>query len=196
MENAPVEKISQHANALGILLDLHPEDHDKIARDVLLKSARARRPKTATASPFFYAYVLEAMIRAGHSVDALTIIRDKWGAQLDRGATAFWEHWEPTGSLCHAWSASPLYLLYRVLLGVEPLTPGWKKIRIAPTPGELEFARGTIATPHGSVRIEWEQSGDDQLAVRVDLPDGMEAEFIAPLGGKRMLGAGGHEFHT
>ncbi len=194
--NGPVEQISQHANALAILLNLRPEAHEKIARDILLKPSLARRSKIVTASPFFYAYIIEALIKAGLRKEAKEIIRTKWGAMLDRGATTFWEFWEPTGSLCHAWSASPLYIMSQQLLGVVPVEPGWIKIVIAPDPGDLDFARGIVPSPMGPVRVEWEKSGDDQLAVRIDVPEGMTAEFLNPTGGKRILTAGRNEFHT
>jgi hypothetical protein len=194
--NAPVEDVSQHANALAILLDLHPEAHAKIARDVLHKPALARRSNVATASPFFYVYILQALAKAGLRDEAVSLIRDKWGAMLDRGATTFWELWEPTGSLCHAWSASPLYHLSQQVLGATPTAAGWRKVRVAPTLGKLEYARGVVPSPHGLLRIEWEKGGEDQLAVRLDIPDGMEVEFTTPAGETRLLDAGSHEFHT
>jgi hypothetical protein len=195
-KNGPVEEISQHANALAILLDLHPEAHGRIAREVLLKSALARRSKIVTASPFFYSSVIEAILRAGLRNEAIDLIREKWGTFLDEGATAFWEFWEPTGSLCHAWSASPLYFLSQQILGVMPTEAGWSKVRISPSLGNLEFARGVVPSPLGPIRVEWEKGGEDQLAVRIDVPEGMEAEFVGPGDGARTLTAGAHEFHT
>ena len=194
--NGPVEQVSQHANALAILLNLRPESHGEIARNILLKPAKSRRSKVVTASPFFYAYVIEALIKAGLQSEALEIVSTKWGTSIDRGATTFWEFWEPTGSLCHAWSASPLYVLSQQLLGVMPVEPGWTRIQISPNPGKLDFARGVVPSPMGPVRVEWEKSGDDQLAVRVDVPEGMTAEFLNPAGGRRILVSGLNEFHT
>ncbi len=196
VKNSPTEEVSQHANALAILLNLHPEAHVKIARDVLLKPALARRSKVVTASPFFYATVLEAMMEAGLRKEVVELIGVKWGAFLDRGATTFWEFWDSSGSRCHAWSASPLYLLSRQILGVMPVEPGWAKIRIEPLIGKLEFARGVVPTPFGPIRVEWEKSGDDQLAVRIDVPEGVQAEFVDPAGETRLLVNGANEFHT
>ena len=194
--NAPVQTISQHANALAILLNLHPESHAKIARDVLLKPSLSRRSKVITASPFFHAFIVEALVVAGLREEVIEVIREKWGAMLDAGATAFWELWDQSGSLCHAWSASPLYHLSQQVLGVTPVEAGWRRVRIHPAISKLEFARGVAPSPLGPIRVEWEKSGDDQLAVRIDVPEGMEAEFISPAGGSRMLTSGAHEFHT
>ena len=116
---------------------------------------------------------------------------------IEKGATTFWEVWEPTfHSRCHAWSASPVYHLSQQVLGVVPVEVGWKRVRIAPWMGKLDFARGRVPTPLGIVKVEWERVGDDQLAARVELPAGIEGEFVGPVGETRTLTAGGQEFHT
>jgi hypothetical protein len=193
--NKPVEQVSQHMNTMAILCHLLPQTHAAIARDVLLKSA-TKRSKIITASPFFYAYVLEAMIQTGLKGEAIDIIRDKWGKMIDEGAVAYWEHWDGLQSRCHAWSASPVYHLSQQILGVTPVDVGWSRVMIAPLPGKLDFARGTVPSPLGPIRVEWEKAAGDQLAVRVELPEGMEGEFVDPMGGSRTLPAGNHEFNT
>lgn len=196
-KNEPVEAVSQHANALAILLDLKPETHASIARDVVLKSARARKPDVLTGSPFFYAYVLEAMCKAGLREEAIDVIREKWGRMIDRGAATFWENWDDgVMSRCHAWSASPLYHLSQQVLGVQSVAPGWTQVEIRPLIAGLDYARGVIPTPMGKVRVDWERVDEDQLAVRVDLPGGMDGRFISPLGQEHDLRPGMQEFHT
>ncbi len=196
--NEPVEATSQQMTALAMLLRLKPEAHPNLAKEVLLKSAKSKRSKILGASPFFYAYVLDALVESGFRSEAVELIAEKWGQMIDQGATTFWEIWEPTAttSRCHAWSASPLYHLSQQVLGVMPVDVGWKQVRIAPLAGRLEFAKGTVPSPHGLIRVEWERAAEDQLAVRVDLPPGMEAEFVSPLGEIRSLESGSHEFHT
>lgn len=193
----PVNQVSQHANSLAILMGLKPEARARIVRDLLLKSARARKPSVLTGSPFFYAYILEAMIESGFRVEAIDLIRDKWGEMIEAGATTFWELWQTTStSRCHAWSASPVYHLSQQVLGVVPTRPGWTEIRISPTVGKLEFARGTVPTPLGALSVEWEKVAEDQLAVCVDVPEGMAAEFVTPGGDIRHLRSGRNEFQT
>ena len=192
-----VDAVSQHANALAILLGLQPEHHSAVARDVLLKPARQKKPSVVTGSPFFYAYVLAAMVKAGLGEDAVGVIGEKWGRWLEQGAVSCWETWEPTSlSKCHAWSASPLYLLMQLVLGVNATEPAFRRLRIQPLPGKLEFARGAVPTPSGTVEVEWERAGDDQLAVRIVLPEGIEAEFVGPTGSRRTLRAGSHQFQA
>jgi hypothetical protein len=190
----PKPKLSQHTTALAILLGLKPETHADLAREVLIKPSMGKRSDVTMASSFFHTYVLEALAQLGMQKYAVTIIRRLWGQMIDQGATAFWEGFDGTASRCHAWSASPLFHLSEQLLGVQRMSPGWKQVRIAPVPCGLEFARGVVPTPFGLIKVEWESVGDDQLAVRVDLPEGIEGEFIAPTGGTRSLFAGSQEF--
>lgn len=192
----PVEQVSQHANALAILLELKPESHPQIANEALLKGARAKRGKILTGSPFFYAYILEALAKTGLRAEVLEVIRDKWGAMIDAGAVTFWEHWDGQASRCHAWSASPVYHLQQQVLGVSQTQPGWRRVSINPFTAGLEYARGSIPTPLGRLSVEWEKAEEDQLAVRVEVPHGMEAQFTGPLGETRTLEAGVSEFHT
>ncbi len=192
-----VDSTSQHVNAMAILLELKPPTHLGLAKDVLLKAAQAKRTKIIEGSPFFYAYILEALFEVGCRAEAIEIIREKWGRMIEEGATTFWERWgHERYSRCHAWSASPLYHLSQRVLGVTPVEVGWKQVHIDPTPADLDFARGAVPTPLGLIRVEWEKVTEDQLAVRIELPQGMTGEFVGPLGESRTLPAGSHEFHT
>ena len=53
-------------------------------------------------------------------------IATKWGRMIGNGATSFWEtekgaeDFANAGSLCHGWSAVPIYVYYRYVLGATP----------------------------------------------------------------------------
>jgi hypothetical protein len=190
----PKTKLSQHATALAILCGLQPSSHADLAREVLIKTSLGKRSDVTMASSFFHNYVFEALNQLGMQKYAITIIRKLWGEMIDKGATAFWEGFSGNESRCHAWSSSPLYVLSEQLLGIQRTAPGWKEVRIAPVPCGLEYARGEVPTPFGLIKVDWENVGDDQLAVKVELPEGIEGEFISPTGGTRALFAGSQEF--
>jgi hypothetical protein len=125
------------------------------------------------------------------------VIRDKWSSMIDAGAVTFWELWDVTyQSRCHAWSASPLYHLSEQVLGVMPIAPGWRQVRVAPLCENIDFARGTVPSPLGLIRVEWQRAGDDQLAVQAEIPDGVVAEFVTPSGQTRELRTGAQQFRT
>jgi hypothetical protein len=190
------EASSLHTAALAILLGLRPEAHAAQAKEIA-RVLGGRRGRTVVPSPPLAGWVLDALVQADLRAEALEVIAARWGGMLDKGATTFWERWDgATGSRCCAASASPVRVLSEVVLGVKAVEPGWRRLRIRPFVGSLEFARGAVPTPRGIVRVEWEKAGEDQLVVRVELPDGVEADFHGPLGETRELEGGASEFHT
>jgi hypothetical protein len=193
----PVDKISQQANALAVLLKLNPAEATKTVREALLKPAMKTKSSVVTSTPFFYSYVFESLVQEGLRDEAINIIADKWGDWVDTGRVTCSETWKPIPlSHCHAWSASPLYVLMQELLGVRATEAGFRRLRIAPLPHGLDFARGVVPTPLGLVKVEWESVSGDQLAVRIDLPPAIEAEFVSPAGQTLALKSGKNEFQT
>ncbi|MDD3925082.1 MAG: family 78 glycoside hydrolase catalytic domain [bacterium] len=102
-------------------------------------------------------------------------VAEIWGKMLDAGATTFWETvdgaaaFDGAGSLCHGWSALPVYYYQSWVLGIRPLRPGYGSFAVAPLPGGLSSASGTIPTPSGDIRIEWRQE-EDGLIVEASGP--------------------------
>jgi hypothetical protein len=119
-------------------------------------------------TPYMRFYELEALCSTGEQRYVLQQIKDYWGAMLQLGATSFWEAYDPaeTGaahyamygrpfgkSLCHAWGASPIYLLGKYYLGVRPLSPGYSRYLVEPVLGGLQWMEGTVPVPNGSIRV-------------------------------------------
>lgn len=96
-------------------------------------------------------------------------MKDYWGGMLKLGATSFWEEYNPAKkgtehysmygrefgkSLCHAWGASPLYLLGKYYLGVKPTAPGYAKYTVEPNLGGLQWMKGTVPTANGEISLQ------------------------------------------
>ncbi|MBQ1376967.1 MAG: alpha-L-rhamnosidase, partial [Lachnospiraceae bacterium] len=61
---------------------------------------------------------------------------------------------DPYGkSLCHAWGASPVYLLGKYFLGVKPASPGYKSWTADPAPGFFKELDACVPLPEGRVHI-------------------------------------------
>src|SRR6185503_13664329 len=108
-------------------------------------------------SPFFMFFLLEAVVQERRFDALIDTIRDYWGKQIDAGATTFWEMYHDgaprlTRSHCHGWSAAPTFFLTQHVLGLQPLEPGYAKLRIAPKLGTLAWAKGTVPTPRGPIQ--------------------------------------------
>ena len=60
-------------------------------------------------------------------------------------------------SLCHAWGASPLYLLGKHFLGVRPTKPGYEEYVVEPHLGDLEWMQGDVPIPFGLIHVEMDR---------------------------------------
>ncbi|MFD2383076.1 family 78 glycoside hydrolase catalytic domain, partial [Paenibacillus xanthanilyticus] len=144
-------------------------------------------------SPFMSFFYYEALAAIGRFDLMLADMRRNYGFMIANGATACWEMYPWSGfsddsriltrSHCHAWSAGPVYFLGAHILGVQGLTPGWTKVRIAPQPCGLDWAEGSVPLPHeGRIDVAWRVTGEGKLKLRVEAPAHVELETAAPDG--------------
>jgi hypothetical protein len=126
-------------------------------------------------SPFFMYFALGALFENGYSRLALKSIAREWGDMLEAGVTTCTEsfnsktEWK-TRSVAHAWSASPAIYMISEVLGVKPVKPGFSEFTVAPCESTLEYAKGSVPTPHGEIHVEWRKNADGSLFADVKAP--------------------------
>jgi len=76
-------------------------------------------------------------------------------------------------SLCHGWASGPTAWLSEHVLGVTPLEPGFKRVRIVPQLGRLKWAEGAYPTPHGSIKVRHERQPDGSIKSQITAPTGI-----------------------
>ena len=76
-------------------------------------------------------------------------------------------------SFCHGWASGPTPWLSRHVLGIEPVGTGFRKVRIEPHLGDLEWAEGTFPTPYGVIEVHHRKNADGSVSSRVKLPRGI-----------------------
>jgi len=105
----------------------------------------------------------------------------RWQEMIDGGFSTWAEDITYWRSLCHAWSAFPLVEFLRGVLGIKPAKPGFGEILIQPQPLDLQFAKGSVPTPHGNVSVDWiiensvfsiEVGAPKEIPLCIMLPDG------------------------
>jgi len=82
-------------------------------------------------------------------------------------------------SLCHGWASGPTAWLSQNVLGVKPLAPGCKRVRIAPQLGNLKWAEGTYPTPLGPIHVRHERKLDGTVTSKIEAPPGVQVERAA-----------------
>jgi alpha-L-rhamnosidase len=71
--------------------------------------------------------------------------------------------------------------MYRTLAGVSAAEPGYRKVMIAPTPGEGITSAGLEhRTPYGVVGSRWKQESDGRFTLEVRVPANTTATVKLP----------------
>jgi hypothetical protein len=184
-------------NSMAVLSGVAEESSYPAIWEQSLSSVMQQGPQAQTISPFFNAYLLQAMARMGHRREALDWMRNYWGGMLAEGATSFWEaydlRWPKTDphrglqadgvtgyfvSLAHGWSSGPAAWLMEQVLGIQAAAPGFRKAIVRPDLLGLDWAKGQVPTPHGPIRVEIRRA--PKLTIDLSLPTGVEATLLAP----------------
>ncbi len=119
--------LSRLANALAVTSGICPESEldkvlDHLANNPVLE------PVTLSHSIFFY----DALMKRPEQYTRYVFdhAAKVYGSMVKRNATTFWETadggdaFRYAGSLCHGWSAVPIYLYFRYAAGIVPTKPG------------------------------------------------------------------------
>jgi len=164
IDGQPTDNVTRYANMFSIFFNYLSEAQKQDVKKYVLLNNDV--PKITT--PYMQFYELESLCAMGEQDYVLKQIKSYWGGMLKLGATTFWEEYNPadTGaqhyamygrkygkSLCHAWGASPIYLLGKYYLGVKPLTPGYQTYVVEPKLGGLQWMQGTVPTPNGDIKV-------------------------------------------
>jgi hypothetical protein len=191
--DAPTFGITWQLNALATLAFRSDPDAEPVLWSRVFSHVKQDSPTDQVISPYFNAYVLDAMARLGHRREALDWMRTYWGGMLAEGATSFWEsydlRWPKTNphlslqadgtsgyfvSMAHGWSSGPTAWLTENVLGIRLPSDGYKTVWITPDLSGLDWAQGTVPTLHGilSIRV------DKDKGITLDLPQGVEQAFV------------------
>jgi hypothetical protein len=77
----------------------------------------------------------------------------------------------------HAWSAHPTADLLGVVAGIRPAAPGYSRLRVEPSLGNLSSLDAIAATPHGPVEVSYRIS-KGRLRADITRPSALPGEFV------------------
>jgi hypothetical protein len=158
------DNVTRYANMFGIFFNYFTEQQKQAVKKSVLLNDNIQKITT----PYMRFYELEALCAMGEQNYVLKEMKAYWGGMLNLGATSFWEEYNPTKtggehlamygrkfgkSLCHAWGASPIYLLGKYYLGVRPTSPGYATYSVEPNLGGLQWMQGKVPTPDGDIEL-------------------------------------------
>ena len=176
-DNPDQKVFSQHANALGVLYDVIPmADQQQVLRKVLAIEPGETPDGVLSASYYFRFYFARALDHAGMADDYLASL-DPWHKLLPLHFSTWPEQPGNTRSDSHAWSAHPIYDLLTLVAGIEPASPGFASVRIAPHLGNLPALSASFPHPAGTISVDYKRHSDG-LDATVTLPAGLSGSFV------------------
>ena len=168
----PDGKILMHPNVFAVLFDLCDDKRKEMIKQNVLENPDI--PKIVT--PYMRFYELAALCRIGETKYVMDETIKYWGAMIKEGATTFWERYDPEEkgaekyamygrkygkSLCHAWGATPLYIIGRYIVGLKASENG-KSFTLKPDLAGLKRFKAEMPLAKGSVKVE-----ADEKTIRV-----------------------------
>jgi len=171
-----------HANMFPLAFGLVPDEH-------VASVAEFIKSRGMVCSVYGAQHLLDALYEAGEDRYALELMTDRdsdrsWPHMIyNVGTTITLEAWDnkykPNQDWNHAWGAAPANIIPRRLMGVEPLEPGFAKVRIKPQVGDLKHGSLDQPTIRGTIRVRFTAS-TDRFTLHTTLPANVRARVYLP----------------
>ncbi len=120
IDHENTNRASELANSFAILADVLEDEEAENTANLLCAEENNLTPVTLSMLGFKYDALLKVCPEK-YKDYVINDMRLRYGAMLEKGATSFWEtekgeaDFENAGSLCHGWSALPVYIYHNLL---------------------------------------------------------------------------------
>ncbi len=203
---------TQFANLQPLYFGIVPNERESEVAEKVVKDIRARDFHLSTGI-LGSSFLMPTLSRWSNDKEVLwrLAVQDtypSWGYMVKKGATTIWELWNSDtegpgmNSRNHYALGAVGQWYYQSLAGVDsdPDEPGYKKVRIRPTPlGGLQWAKASIDTRYGVVSSSWRREGEALLLDlvlpanthgRLELPVPVGVHAVITEGGNTILSGG------
>jgi hypothetical protein len=193
-DNPDQNIFSQQANILSVLYDVIPKDQQQnVLRKILAIEPGTTPDGIMSASYYFRFYLARALDHVGMADEYLQSL-DPWRKLLPLHFSTWPEIPGDTRSDSHAWSAHPIYDMLTLVAGIEPASPGFATVRIAPHLGDLPALTASFPHPQGEIAVQYKRQGDS-LDATITLPGTLAGHFEYH-GRSWLLHAGLNQIHA
>ena len=166
---------SMHTNILAVLSGLVDGEEAKQIMEKVMEDK-----SLSQTALFYHYYYFEALFQTGLAGQIIEKL-EPWFDMVQNGMTCFAEaplYWEHQRSDCHPWSASPNIHFYSSVCGIRPLEPGFSRVRISPSFGNLKELEASFKHPKGTISLKLKKARNEKCMGTIDLPDGITGEFF------------------
>lgn len=192
---------SQTSYLMALRFNLLEENQRAKAAELLVQDIEAHKGHLSTGF-LGVNLLLPTLSDIGRSDVAYRLIQNttypSWGYSIEQGATTIWERWNSytkdagfgpvsMNSFNHYAYGACVEWLYRTVLGIDALTPGYGRILVKPIPGGgLTYARGHFNALPGRISSAWKIEGDT-FFLDVTLPTNTTGEIHVPAASEKSV---------
>ncbi|GHT45041.1 hypothetical protein AGMMS49965_21650 [Bacteroidia bacterium] len=172
---------SLHANMYPLAFGIVPKKNKQKVLDFIHSRGMACSVYGAQA-------LSDAVYNANDAVYGLQLLSStdqrSWYNMIRAGSTISMEAWDnkykSDQDWNHIWGAAAGNLIARKLMGIEPLEPGFKKIRIKPQPATLRQAEIKVPSIRGDIYVAFDNQPGERFVLKVEIPANTTAEIWLP----------------
>jgi hypothetical protein len=172
---------SLHANMYPLAFGIVPEKNQQKVIDFIHSRGMA-------CSVYGSQALGDAVYNANDAAYGLQLLSStdmrSWYNMIRAGSTISMEAWDnkykSDQDWNHIWGAAAGNLIARKLMGIEPIEPGFKKIRIKPQPATLKQAEIKVPSIRGDIRVSFDNEPNNRFSLEVEIPANSAAEVWLP----------------
>jgi alpha-L-rhamnosidase len=178
---------SEHANAMALAMKVAtPAQVESVAQQILAPDQHnyiQRKSGMTMVTPAMSYFLHKGLCDQGYIDESFMMLRNRFDRMLAPGTNGtLWEEWwlDGTGrsgtfqkgrtrSDAQTESAFPPALFSEYLLGIRPIMPGMKKIRLFLPHSGLRQVEGLVPTPRGMLLVRWslDENGGGQMDLEI-----------------------------
>jgi len=188
----------QAGNATAVCVGLLPQEEREGAIQSIVDDL-SKRGWQQTTGEVLHIFLIRALAENGRG-DVLHKIYSRegpgsYGFMVREGLTTLPESWSAvrgTGSsMNHFMLGQLMEWHYAYVAGIrqQPGSVGWRKILIAPEPGNMQSASAEFKSPQGRISVHWNQESGKFFLTAI-IPAGVEAAALLPDGSTKQLSSG------
>jgi alpha-L-rhamnosidase len=205
--NGRIKGDTQCAYAMALKFDLLSDDMRFKAAQYLNEDIKAKNWHLSTGF-IGVGYLLPVLTQTGNAETAYRLLFQdtypSWLFPVKQGATTIWERWDgwtpekgfqdpEMNSFNHYSLGSCGEYLFGGIGGIQPETPGFKKIHIEPIIRDgLTWANASFDSIHGKIVTAWKRSGD-RITLDVVIPANTTATVCIPTNDAESITEAGKE---
>lgn len=189
-----IEGNTQCGYAMALKFELLPKELRAKAANYLVEDIKAKGNHLSTGF-VGVSYLLPVLSAAGKTATAYDLLLQdtfpSWLFSVKHGATTIWERWDGwtpekgfqdpgMNSFNHYSLGSCGEFLFGGVAGIQPASPGYKEILIAPVIHDgLSWAQASYDSIHGKIESKWKRNAG-KVSLDITIPPNTTAKVLIP----------------